>query len=250
VNTRRESLFAGSAGLFLLAAPLASRAQQPGKMRRIGFLGSSAVSGYESRIEALRAGLRELGYSEGKTSPSIPVGGRKIRTAGLAAEFVRSKVEVIVTHGTPGTLACKQATATIPIVMATAGDAVTTGIVASIARPGGNITGATFFNSELAAKRLELMKESLPRVRRVAALINPGNPAVGPVLQVMEPMAQALKLEMQKVEVREPEQFESAFSAMVASRVDAIVVVEDGMFNANFKRIASLAAGKRLPLLS
>lgn len=247
--TRRELLIAIGTGA--LAAPLASFAQQQGKVRRIGFLGVSTASGYESRIAALRAGLRALGYVEG-TNVVIEfrwAEGKYERLPQLAAELVRSKVEIIVTYGTPGTLACKQATSTIPIVMATAGDAVATSLVASIARPGGNITGSTFFNPELAAKRLELLRESLPRTRRVAALINPGNPAIGPVLQAMEPTAKSLKLELQKVEVRAPEELESVFSTMVAGRVDAVVVVEDGMLNANAKRIADLSVGKRLPLI-
>jgi putative ABC transport system substrate-binding protein len=248
VISRRRILIGLGAGA--LAAPLATFAQQ-GKVRHIGFLGVSSAAGYESRIAALRAGLRELGYVEG-TNLAIEfrwADGKYERLPGLAAELVRSKVEIIVTHGTPGTLACKQATSTIPIVMATAGDAVATSLVASIARPGGNITGSTFFNPELAAKRLELLRESLPHMRRVAALINPANPAVGPVLQAMEPTAKSLKLELQKVEVQAPEQFESVFSAMVAGRVDAVVVVEDGMLNANAKHIADLSVGKRLPLI-
>ena len=249
-STRREFLLI-ALGAGALAAPLASFAQQQGRVRRIGFLGVSSASGYESRVAALRAGLRDLGYVEGK---NIAIEfrwaeGKYERLPQLAAELVRSKVDVIVTYGTPGTLACKQATSTIPIVMATAGDAVATSLVASIARPGGNVTGSTFFNPELAAKRLELLRESLPRMRRVAALINPGNPAIGPVLQAMEPTAKSLKLELQKVEVRAPEAFDSVFSTMVAGRVDAVVVVEDGMLNANAKRIADLSVGKRLPLI-
>lgn len=245
--SRREFLIAGGAGV--LAVPLACFAQQQGKPRRIGFLGASSASGYASRVEALRAGLRELGYVEGK---NIAIefrwaDGKYERLPGLAAELVQLKVDVIVTYGTPGTLACKQATTTIPIVMASAGDAVTTGMVASIARPGGNITGSTFYNPELAAKRLELLKEILPRMRRAAVLINPGNPGMAPVVKALESNAKALKVELQQVGVRGPEEFESAFSAMAAGRVEAVVVVEDGMLNANVRRIAELAAAKRLP---
>ena len=250
MNTRRKLLLAGGAGLCALAAPLASLAQQR-KVRRIGFLGASSASGYAPQVEALRAGLRDMGYVEGK---NIVIefrwaDGKYDRLPELAAELVRLKVDVIVTHGTPGALACKQATTTIPIVMAVAGDVATTGMVASIARPGGNITGSTFYNSELAAKRLELLKEILPRMRRAAVLINSANPGMEPVLKAMEPVAKALKLDLQQVGVRGPEEFESAFSAMVAGHIDAVVILEDGMLNANIRRIAELAAGKRLPAI-
>jgi ABC-type uncharacterized transport system substrate-binding protein len=248
VKTRRKFLFVSGAALCALTVPLAPLAQQ-GKVRRIGFLGASSASGYAPQVEALRAGLRELGYVEGKniSMEFRWAEGKYEQLPELAAELVRLKVDVIVTHGTPGTLACKQATTIIPIVMASAGDAATTGMVASIARPGGNITGSTFYNPELAAKRLELLKEILPRMRRAAVLINVGNPGMAPVVKALEPAAKALKLELQQVAVRGPEEFESAFSAMVAGRIDAVVVIEDGMLNANALRIAQLAAAKRLP---
>jgi len=137
---------------------------------------------------------------------------------------------------------------TIPIVMAIAGDAVL-GLVASLARPGGNITGSTFFNPELAAKRLELLRETLPRVTRVAALMNPDNPAMGPTRRAMEPAAQALKLDLQLFDVRGPADFEGAFTAMAAKRIGGVVVVEDGMINVNVAVIAGLAAKTRLPAI-
>ena len=246
--SRRKFLTHSAAALCVLAVPPAALAQQ-GKVRRIGFLGASSASGYASQVEALRAGLRELGYVEGKNiAIELRWADSKYeRLPALAAELVRLPVDVIVTHGTPAILACKQATATIPIVMAVSGDAVATSIVASIARPGGNITGSTFYNPELAAKRLELLKEILPHMRRAAVLINAGNPGMAPVVKALEPTARALKLELQEVGVRGPEEFESAFSAMAAGRVEAVVVVEDGMLNSNIKRIAEVAAGKRLP---
>lgn len=249
MKTRRDFLIAGGAGLCLLAGPPASFSQPSGKIRRIGFLGTGTAAGMAGWVEALRGGLRELGHVEGRNL-SIEyrwADGKYERAPELAAELVRLNVEVLVTHGTPGTRAAKGATATIPIVMATAGDAVLVGLVASLARPGGNVTGSTFFNPELAAKRLELLREALPRVTRVAALVNPDNPAMGPVREAMEPTAKSLKLELLSVEVRGPADFEKAFKTMADKHVGAVVLVEDGMVNANSGPIAALAAGLRLP---
>lgn len=233
----------------LLIVPLAAEAQQPGKVPRIGFLGATSAAEYAPRVEAFRQGLRDLRYVEGK---DIVIEfrwaeGKYDQLPGLAAELVRLKVDVLVTHGTPGTRAAKGATTTIPIVMMVSGDAVATGLVASIARPGGNLTGSTFFNPELAAKRLELLKEAVRRITRVAVLLNPDNPINGPVLQAMEATARSLKVVLQQVEARGSNEFEGAFSAMAKRRVDAFVVIEDGMLIANARGIADLAAKKRLP---
>lgn len=243
---------AASLGLTILTAPLVSDAQQPTKVHRIGFLGAASASGFYARqLEALRQGLRDLGYVEGK---NIVIEyrwaeGKYDRLPALAAELVQLKVDLIVTHGTPGTRAAKETTQTIPIIMAVSGDAAATGLVASIARPGGNITGSTFFNPEIAAKRLDVLKEALPRLRRVAVLLNPDNAINGPVLAEMEPRAKALTLELQKVPARNPEEFESAFALMAKQRADGLVIIEDGMLIANAKRIAELAAAKRLPAI-
>jgi putative ABC transport system substrate-binding protein len=195
--------------------------------------------------------LRELGYIEGR---NIAIEyrwaeGKYERAPALAAELIRLNVEVLVTHGTPGTRAAKDATKAIPIVMATAGDAVLVGLVASLAKPGGNVTGTTFFNPELAAKRLELLRETLPRLTRVAALVNPANPAMGPVRAAMEPTAKALRLELDHAEVRSPADLERAFATMSARKVGGVVIVEDGMINANTDAIAGLAARTRLPVI-
>ena len=248
MNTRRRLVLALGAGA--LAAPLATFAQQkPAKVARIGFLGSNPASESQWRVEPLRAGLRDLGYVEGK---NIVIEyrwaeGKYDRLPDLAAELVRLKVDVIVTHGTPGTIAAKRATTTIPIVMAVAGDAVATGLVASLARPGGNVTGSTFFSPELAAKRLEVLKDTLPRTRRVAVLLNLDNSLMGPVYQAMENTAKSLKVELQKFEVRGPHEFESAFSAIAKKRVDAIEIVEDPMLTGNARAIADFALKQRLP---
>ena len=249
VTTRREILVAARLGLGLLAVPRLSSAQRAEKIRRIGFLGTGTAAGMASWVEALRSGLRELGYIEGQNL-SIEyrwADGQYERAPELAAELVRLKVEVLVTHGTPGTLAAKGATTTIPIVMATAGDAVLSGLVKSLAKPGGNVTGTTFFNPELAAKRLELAKEALPRLTKVASLLNPDNPGMGPVRDAMAPTATSLKLDLYWTEVRRPAEFEKAFKAMADKRVGAVVILEDGMFNANIPLMASLAAAQRLP---
>src|SRR5688572_25017896 len=167
---RRE--FVTVVGGAAAAWPLAARAQQPGKMARIGFLGSATAAGSAKSVEALRAGLRDFGHVEGR---NIVIEfrwaeGKYDRLSDLVAELIRLNVDVIVTHGTPGTRTAKQATTTIPIVMAISGDAIATGIVTSLARPEANLTGSTFFIPQLNAKRLELLKEACPHVARVAAL--------------------------------------------------------------------------------
>ena len=246
VITRRRLLIAFGAGA--LAAPLASFAQQPAKIFRIGFLGSESASSWASRVEALRAGLRDLGYVEGK---NIVIEfrwaeGKNDRLPDLAAQLVRLKVDVLLTHGTPPTLAAKQSTATIPIVMTGVGDAVAVGIVASLARPGGNITGTTYFAPELGAKRIELLKEALPRITRVAVLSNPDNSSNALFFQAMEVTAKAVKVGLQQFEARGPNVFDSAFAAMAKKRVGAVVVQEDPMLNVNQGAIANLAVKHRL----
>jgi ABC-type uncharacterized transport system substrate-binding protein len=243
----RRAFIAGSLGL--LAAPLAAGARPAGTVYRIGFLGPASATSYAKQVGAFRQGLRELGYSEGKniTIEYRWADDKYDRLPDLAAELVRLKVDLIVTYGTPGTLAAQRATTTIPIVMAAVGDAVTTGLVASVARPGGNITGSAFFFAELNAKRLELLKQVLPRATRVAVLLNPQNPAHRVALETMEAVATELKLELQRVEVRGPDEFEAAFSAMAERRASALAVVDDPMLRANARRVAALAAMKRLP---
>ena len=155
-----------------------------------------------------------------------------------------------MTQGTPGALAAKQATATIPIVMPVVADPVATGLVASLARPGGNITGGSWVSHEVSAKRLELLRDAFPRTKRVAVLINPNNASNPPILQAMELAARSLKLEISQFEARGPNEFESAFTAMAAKRVDAVTIIDDAVLIANAKAIANLAAKKRLPLMA
>jgi putative tryptophan/tyrosine transport system substrate-binding protein len=239
---RREfiTLLGGAA----VAWPLAARARQPGKVARVGFLGAASASSYATQLEGFRLGLRDLGYVEG-TNLIIEyrwAQGNYERLRELAAELVRSNVDVIVTHGTPGALTAKQATAAIPIVMAIVGDPVATGIVASLARPGGNITGQSFFAPELAAKRIELLKDFMPRMTRIAVLLNPGNPAgMGAELQAMETAAQSLKVELLRVLVRDPNEFERAFERMQQESAAAVAISDDGMLIANIRAIAAAA---------
>jgi putative ABC transport system substrate-binding protein len=247
---RRRFVIAAGARL---AAPLRGFAQQrAATMPRIGFLGVATPTAWGPRLDAFRAGLRDLGYVEGK---NIAIEfrfaeGQFDRLPGLADELVRLKVDVLVTHSAVGALAAKQVTATnpIPVVMTNVGDAVGSGIVASLARPGGNITGDTFFASELAAKRLEVLKEAIPRARRIAVLANPDSPGTAPQLQAMEITAKALDLALVRFDVRGPSDLNGAFAAMAERKVDAVVVNEgDPKIVANVKSIAEHAATRRLP---
>jgi ABC-type uncharacterized transport system substrate-binding protein len=242
---------------FLVGAGLAlgwagTYAQNPRRqMPRIGFLGAATPAAWQSRIEAFREGLRDLGYVEGK---NIAIEfrfaeGRYERLAELAEELVRLRVDVIVTHAAPGALAAKQATATqrIPVVMTNVGDAVGWGIVKSLARPGGNITGDTFFITELVAKRLEVLKRALPGVQRVAVLANPDNPRMSPSVESMDRAAKELQLVLLKFDARRAGDLERVFSAMAADNVQALALVEDVVLIANSSNIAARAAKQRLP---
>ena len=235
----------------LVAAPLGVRAQQPPpRVARIGFLGPTSAAGFERRLEALRASLRDLGYTEGE---NIVIEyrwaeGKYERLPGLAAELVRLKVDVLVTQGIPGTQAAKQANTTIPIVMASVGDAVATGLVASLARPGGNITGVTNFINEIMAKRIELLKDVLPRMRSVAVLLNPSNPVNNaPIVQAMELTAKSLNVELQQFGARGPDEFDSALATITKTRMEAVIVQEDPVLNTGSRAIADLAVKQRLP---
>jgi putative ABC transport system substrate-binding protein len=243
---RRE--FIGSLIGTAVAWPLAVRAQQP-KMPVVGFLGAVSTSDYARQVEALRAGLRDFGYADGK---NIAIEyrwaeGNYDRLPDLAGELVRLKVDVLVTHGTPGPLAAKQATKTIPIVMASSGDPVATGLVASLNRPGGNITGSTILSPEMNSKQLDFLKQSVPSITQVGVLANPDNPANTGQLQALETTARSLKVVIQRFEARKRNEFESAFLAMANKRVDAVVITEDAAFISNPKVIAKLALKNYLP---
>jgi putative ABC transport system substrate-binding protein len=247
VNNRRKLLVALGAGA--LAAPLRSFAQQPTKVARIGFLSAETTTSDAIRLEMVRAGLRDLGYVEGKTFviESRWADGKYDRLPRLAEELVRHKVDLIVTFGTKAVVGAKRATTTVPIVMASSGDIVALGVVGSLAGPGGNITGSTNLGRELGAKRLELLREMMPQVSKVGYLVNPDNPAFGPNLQAIRSAAKLLKLEIQPFEVRDATEFESAFLEMFKSRINALVLQDDTSFGANAKLIASLALKNRFP---
>ena len=227
-----------------LSAPLAAEAQPATKIPRVGLLD------YVPFWEPLRQGLRGLGYVEGQNIAFVyqPTAGRRERLPDLAAELVRLKVEVIVTYGTPATVAAKQATTTIPIVMV-GGDPLRSGLVASLGRPGANVTGNTILGAELSAKRLELLKEALPKVSRVAFLWNPTNPAQVVHFEDIQVGARALGVTLQSVKVSSPNEFDSAFAALTRERPDALYMTADSMHQLHVGRIIDFVAKSRLPAM-
>lgn len=235
-----------------LGLPLAAFGQQKDKVQRIGFLSGATASSLAiaDRVEALRAGLRDLGYVEGKNLviEFRWAGGNFKRLPELAVELVRLQVDLIVASGTPAIRAAKAATTTIPIVMASSGDVVALGLVASLARPGGNITGLSAVAPESTAKRLELLKEAFPRTTKVAVLLNPDSPVnIGPNFRAMEVTAKSVKLEIHPFGVRGRGDIDSAFAAMAKRRIDAVVTMDDAVLTANVEAIARHAVKLRLP---
>ena len=226
------------------------RAQQPGKVQTIGFLGPTTPSVEGQRLAAFVQTLRELGWIDGR-NVMIEVRwaeGHSERYAEIAAEFVRLKVDVIVTYATPPVLAAKQATSAIPIVFASAADPVGTGLVASLARPGENVTGLSNQQADTAAKRLELLREVIPGLSRLAILVNIGNPAAALDMREVQAAAHILSLRAATFEIRRAEDIAPAFEAFT-SRVDALYVAGDPLVNTNRIRINSLALGARLPTM-
>ena len=237
----------------LLALSFPAGAQQAKKIPRIGFLASVSASSDADRIEAFRQGLRELGYVEGQnvTIEYRWADGRFEQLPDLAAELVRLKVDVIVAVVTQASLAAKKATGTIPIVMVGVSDPVGSGLVASLARPGTNITGTSSMTAEIIGKLLELLKETLPKISRVAALWNPANPVFQALqLRETEVAARALGVQLQILEARGPDEIDRAFAAMVKERTKALLILGDPVFTSHRKRIADLAAKYRLPAVS
>jgi ABC-type uncharacterized transport system substrate-binding protein len=230
--------------------PLAARAQQTQKLPTIGFLGSSTASAESQRVAAFVQRLRELGWIEGRTV-AIEVRwaeGRNERYADIAAEFVRLKVDVIVTQGTATVIAARQATSVIPIVFAGAADPVGNDLAASLARPGGNVTGLSNQATDLAAKRLELLREIVPAFGRVAIMGNVGNPAIVLEMREVQAAARMLGLEVTILEIRRAEDIASAFPALQV-RADALYVAADPLLGTNRIRINTLALGARLPTM-
>ena len=235
----------------LLALPFQARAQQPTKMPRIGFLVAPTRSFFSTRMEAFRQGLRELGYVEGKNViiEYRYAEGKLDLLPALASELVQLNVDVIVTSGTLGVLAAKNATSTIPIVFAVVPDAVGTGLVASLARPGGNVTGLSTYGPELSGKRLELLKEAFPKVTRVVVLWNPTDSGDSLSFKETQAVAKAFRVQLQSMEVRGGNDFESGFQRAKKERVQALVAVGSPIVNANQKQILEFAAKNRLPAM-
>ena len=230
-----------------------AQAQQPAKIPRIGFLTPFSVSDPQNalRLDAFRQGLRDLGYVEGKniTVEYRFTEGRQDRLPDLVAELVRLKVEAIITSSTPGVLAAKNASSTIPIVIVAIADPVGNGIVTSLARPGGNVTGLTILAPELSGKRLELLKEVVPKISRVAVLGHVANPSHENSFKEMEVAAQSLGLQLQLVNVGGPNDFENALATMKIKRAQALILLVDALFTGNAKKIADLAAKNGLPTM-
>lgn len=250
MNNRRRLLVV--LGAVALAAPFSGFAQTPAAgMHRIGFLGVTSAADTETRVDALRAGLRKLGYAEGKNLAIEYrfAEGKYDRLAELAAELVSLKVDVIVTYANIGARAARQATTTIPIVVATSADLVGRGLVTSLARPGGNITGLRVFSEELSQKRLEMLKEAMPRIKRVAYLMNPDSDVAESNLRAMLIAAKALKLEVQPFDVRSPDQFDSTFAGVSKQHIAVVLIQEEPMLVSNAKSVASQAARHRLPAI-
>ena len=233
----------------LLAFSFPAQAQQPTKVHRIGYLVSALPSSTPARIEAFRHGLRELGYVEGKNILIEPryAEGKSDRLPALAAELVRLKVEVVVTTGTLVTRAAKEATGAIPIVMANDTDPVINGFVASLARPGGNITGLSTFAPELSGKRLELLKEIIPKLSSVAVLGTSTGPANAQNLKETELASEALGVKIQYLDVLGPKDIETAFRAASKGRADAVLLLASSVFTSQRTQLADLAVKYRLP---
>jgi putative ABC transport system substrate-binding protein len=249
-RTRRR-LLQGS--LVMVLSRLLSGCEKPAKAPRIGFLAVGSREGRAFLINGFQQGLREHGYVEGQ---NILIEyrfseGRNDRLPELAAELVNLKVKLILASGSPASFAAKDATRTIPIVMGSlAANPIDTGLISSLSRPGGNITGMTEMASELGAKRLELLKQIVPRLSRVAVFWNPPNPAYGPVLKALEAAAPAMGVALQRLEVGVPEDFESALQTATRQRADALFVLGDPLVTNRPKMLADLALKYRVPTIT
>jgi len=235
----------------LLALPFSAQAQQSKKIARIGFLSATSASSQSLRVEAFRQGLRELGYVEGK---NIVIEwrfaeGKADRLRELVAELVRLKVDVIVTGGPPPTRAAKQATSTIPIVMAFDDDPVGSGFAASLARPGGNITGLSTYFPEISGKQLELLREIVPKLSRAAVLGNASQPGHPQALREINLAADGFRVQVQYLQVRGTQDIDSAFRAASKERADGVLVLSTAVLFLERKQVADLAVKNRLPAI-
>jgi putative ABC transport system substrate-binding protein len=245
---RREfiTLLGGAAA----AWPLAARAQpQSGKMSRIGFLGNSTAALEANLVEPFRDGLRALGYEEGRTIliEYRWAEGNYARFPALVAELLAANVDVLVTAGTPAALAIKQATKSAPVVMIAVGDPVGTGLVPSLARPGGNLTGLSSIAPDLEGKRLEILREVVPKLSHVAMFINSANPFHALSVRQAQAAAQALAIKLQLLDVRAAEDLDGAFAAILKERPEALLILADRVFLHNRTRMMDFATRQRLP---
>jgi|SoiMetStandDraft_2_1073263.scaffolds.fasta_scaffold02855_10 putative tryptophan/tyrosine transport system substrate-binding protein len=235
----------------LFALCFQAQAQQPKKVPRIGYLPSGPISERVHLWDAFRQGMRELGYVEGQNItlvfPSAEVTPERLPH--LAAELVSLKVDVIVAAGTPAVQAAKEATKTIPIVTPITTEPLETGLVASLARPGGNITGLSYMSSDLSGKRLELLREVVPGVSRIAVLSNPSSATVPPMMRKTEVAARALGVQLQRLEVHGPDDFERVFQAATKERAGALITLDDAFAFTQRTRIVKLATKNRLPAI-
>jgi putative ABC transport system substrate-binding protein len=234
------------------AWPFPARAQQPGKIHRLGLLsGAAAISPTDERRKALIVGLARRGFVEGTNFVLEQrwADAHTERLGGLAAELKAAHMDVIITFGYPAALAAKAATSTIPIVVTGAGDPVATGLVEGLSRPGGNITGVTEISAVLSAKRLEILKDAVPELRRVAMLWNAADLGMTLRYRAAEDSARILGIEVQTLGVREPDDFDHAFAEMRRDRPDAILMVSDALTNLNRRRILEFAMSQRLPTI-
>ncbi len=247
--TRRRIGLLLTLALGLLVAPLAAAAQPPPKIPRIGIIGDWPAD--SPTWEVFRQGLRDLGYVEGQNFvlASRYAEGRLERLPDLAAELVQLQVEVIVAGGAAAIRAAQHATRTIPIVMAGTSDAVASGFIASLARPGGNITGLSDLSAELPGKRLEILKETVPQSTRIAVLANPATPYYGTWMHNLTVAAQALELQLHVVELHRADELDAAFVAMTREGVDALIVLDYELLSGLYGRVADLAAKSRLPAM-
>src|SRR5713226_5495601 len=245
----KKKVFCLALGALLLALSFQAEAQQPAKIPRIGYLAGASPSSISDRIEAFGQGLRELGYVEGKNIviELRSAEGKADRLPSLAAELVRLKVDIIVTAGPQSTRAAKEATSTIPIVMGFDIDPVGNGFVASLARPGGNITGLSTLAPEISGKQLELLKEIVPKLSRVAVFGTSTRPGNAQALREVELAAGALGVQLQYLEVRDPKDIETAFQEARKGRADAVLVSALPILASQRTQIADLAVKNRLP---
>lgn len=235
----------------MLVVAVMAEAQQAARIPKIGYLTGATADGQSARIRAFRQGLRERGYVEGKNIfiEWRSAEGKLDRLPELGAELVRLKVDIIVTQSTLDAYAARQSTSTIPIVMIASGDAVGTGLVASLARPGGNITGLTALSRELSGKRLGLLKEAVRGLSRVAVLWNAANPDKARDVEETQAQATALGLELQSLEVRDPNDFDGAFQTATRKHAGALLTLADYLTITHQSRIVDLAAKSRLPAM-